>query len=50
MSGRSNELLIQDILSSGKKVMKYTDQLTFEDFIVNELVIDAVVRNLEIIG
>jgi uncharacterized protein with HEPN domain len=33
-----------------EKIEKYTENLSFEDFTKNDMVIDAVVRNLEIIG
>lgn len=50
MSKRSTELLIEDIIESGKKIIRYTAALSFEQFIADEKTIDAVVRNFEIIG
>lgn len=50
MSKRSDKLLLEDIVESIEKILKYTNELTFEEFISNEMVIDAVVRNFEIIG
>lgn len=47
---RSYRLYLEDILVSAAKVQRYTNGLSFEDFLVDELVFDAVVRNLEIIG
>jgi uncharacterized protein with HEPN domain len=41
---------LSDILNAIKKIEKYTIDLTFDDFIENELVQDGVVRNLEVIG
>lgn len=47
---REYKLYLTDILESIGKIEDYTDSLNFEDFSKNDLVIDAVVRNLEIIG
>ncbi len=33
-----------------EEIKRYTKDMDFEDFIKNEVVIDAVIRNLEIIG
>ena len=41
---------LEDILDASNKVLRYTKGLTRETFQRNELVFDAVVRNLEIIG
>jgi len=41
---------LEDILESARKVQHYTKGLTFERFRSQDLVFDAVVRNLEIIG
>jgi uncharacterized protein with HEPN domain len=38
------------MLDSAEKIQKYTAALDFEEFIENDLVIDAVARNFEIIG
>jgi len=50
MSERSPSLLINGILNSGEKILRYTAPLTFEAFIANEIITDAVIRNFEIIG
>ena len=50
MSKRSTDLLIEDIIESGKKILKYTNDLSFEQFTSDDKTIDAVVRNFEIIG
>lgn len=50
MSKREPNLLVEDIIESGKKILEYTINLSFEDFIKDEKTIDAVVRNFEIIG
>lgn len=51
MSDRSNpKLLLDDIVTSGDKILRYTFGMSFEDFISNEIIVDAVIRNFEIIG
>ena len=51
MSNRTNQaLLLNDIIESGEKIMRYTSNMSFEEFISNEIIIDAVIRNFEIIG
>jgi len=47
---RSYKLYLKDILVAIKKINKYTASLTFERLKRDELLIDAIVRNLEIIG
>jgi len=37
-------------LNSIEKIQKYTNQLSFEEFSNNDMIIDAVIRNFEIIG
>jgi len=41
---------LEDIMEAITKIEKYMGNFIFEEFRKNELVIDAVVRNLEIIG
>ena len=50
MSKRSVSLLIEDILDSVEKIVRYTDGMNQEHFQDDEKTADAVVRNLEIIG
>ena len=50
MSDRDLTLLLTDILESASKIKRYTQGLKFEDFETDDKTIDAVVRNLEIIG
>lgn len=50
MAKRSDKLYLRDILNSVKKIEKYVDKLNYEEFSKNLMVVDAVVRNLEIIG
>ena len=50
MTRRNSNLYIRDILDCIDKVEEYVKGLSFEDFAKNKMVIDAVVRNFEIIG
>lgn len=50
MSSRDWRFRIQDILKAIRKIESYIEGMTAVQFKKNELVIDAVVRNLEIIG
>jgi uncharacterized protein with HEPN domain len=50
MSKRDWKLLLEDILEAAVKIEHYTKNLTRDEFIKNSMVVDAVVRNLEIIG
>ena len=50
MSNRTPKLLVEDILESCRKIMDYTKEISFEEFLADEKTIDAVVRNFEIIG
>lgn len=47
---RECKAYLKDILESIRKIEKYTEELSFDDFTENELIQDGVVRNLEIIG
>ena len=47
---RTANLYIKDILDSIKSIREYINGLTFEEFCGKKIVIDAVVRNFEIIG
>ena len=50
MSKREAKLLVSDILESAQKILDYTAGLSFEDFKSDGKTVDAVIRNLEIIG
>jgi uncharacterized protein with HEPN domain len=50
MSNRTPILLIEDIIDSGNKILDYTNNLSFDDFINDSKTVDAVIRNFEIIG
>lgn len=41
---------LNDILSSFEKIEKYTEKITYKEFISDDKTVDAVLRNLEIIG
>ena len=42
--------MLLDMMEAAIKILKYTQGLTFEDFLADDKTIDAVVRNFEIIG
>ncbi len=50
MSSRDWDFRIQDIIKAIDKIELYLGDMTLSQFRKNELVIDAVVRNFEIIG
>jgi uncharacterized protein with HEPN domain len=50
MSKRGIKLYLEDIQNSIRKIEKYTRGSDFEKFSKNEQMIDAIVRNLSIIG
>ncbi len=50
MPKRNAALLLEDIRSAIARVERYTSGLKREQFLADEKTIDAVVRNLEIIG
>lgn len=47
---RNPRLYLEDIQRSCAKVLRFTFEFTFEQFTRDELIYDAVLRNLEIIG
>lgn len=50
MSKRDVRLFLTDMLDAVMKIERYTASLTAEQFQADDLRIDAVVRNLEIVG
>ncbi|MFZ1518981.1 MAG: DUF86 domain-containing protein [Ignavibacteriaceae bacterium] len=50
MSKRDWKILFEDIIESINKIEEYTTDLSYDDFEENNLITDAVVRNIEIIG
>jgi len=47
---RKTKVYIQDILKSCKKIIDYSKNTDYNDFKDNEMLQDAIIRNLEIIG
>jgi len=50
MKGRKHRLFIEDILESMRKIERYIENLNYNEFEKNELIVDAVIRNLEVMG
>ena len=50
MSKRNSVLFLYDILECIEKIERYISGITYEDFERDERTIDAVLRNLEVIG
>lgn len=48
--GRDYGLFLEDILLAITKIEVYTQQLSYLEFRDNDLVVDAVIRNFEVIG
>jgi uncharacterized protein with HEPN domain len=50
MSEREIKNLLEDIYDAVMKIISYTKDMSFDDFMQDDKTIDAVVRNFEIIG
>lgn len=50
MSKRNHAMFLKDILASARKIMNYVGSKSRKDFAKDQMLIDAVIRNLEIIG
>ena len=50
MKGRTHKMFVEDILEAMNKIERYLKGLTYEMFVKNDIVVDAVARNLEIIA
>lgn len=50
MSRRLPSLLVDDILQSCRRIMEYTDGMSYEGFVKDPKTMDAVIRNFEVIG
>ena len=50
MPKRDPDLLLEDILAAVRKIARYTSGMDEEQFRQDDKTVDAVVRNLEIIG
>jgi len=48
--GRNYKIYLEDILTSMLRIIEYIGERNFEEFKNNNMVVDAVVRNFEIIG
>jgi uncharacterized protein with HEPN domain len=47
---RDYKLYLSDILESLARIQEYTKGMTYEEFEQSKITIDAVIRNLEVIG
>ncbi|MCZ7358233.1 MAG: DUF86 domain-containing protein [Candidatus Methanoperedens sp.] len=47
---RTYEAYLKDILEAIRKIEKYTQNMSYEDFLKDELIQDGVLKNLEVIG
>ena len=50
MSERSTQVLLEDISEALGKIFKYAEGMTENAFLENELVSDAILRNIEVMG
>lgn len=50
MKKRSCRIFIEDILEAMDKIGRYIKDLSYETFAKNEMIVDAVLRNLEVLG
>lgn len=41
---------VEDILSSADKIDRYTEGMDYDEFVENDMAVDAVLRNFEVIG
>lgn len=47
---RKSTFFLEDILTAIDKIEKYTKDVSFEEICNNDMAIDAVIRNLEVVG
>lgn len=50
MRARPHGLYVGDMLSAMSRIERYVKGLSFDDFVKSDIVIDAVIRNLEVMG
>lgn len=50
MVKRTYRLYLNDIIQAMNKIEKYSQGLDYDSFVSNDMVIDAVLRNIEVIG
>jgi uncharacterized protein with HEPN domain len=49
-SEKDYRLYLQDMLKHAQRIIRYTQGVTYEQFVQDDIRIDAVIRNLEVIG
>jgi len=49
-SEKDYRLYLQDMLKHAQRIIRYTQGVTYEQFVQDNILIDAVIRNLEVIG
>jgi uncharacterized protein with HEPN domain len=47
---REYRLYLSDIVEAQTRIQEYTKEMTYEEFAQSKITIDAVIRNLEVIG
>jgi len=47
---REPRVFLEDIYMAASKIEKFTKDFTFDDFVDNDLVSDAVIKNILVIG
>lgn len=47
---KDNLVYIEDILKSCNSISNYTKDVSYEELIENQMMVDAIIRNIEIIG
>ena len=47
---REYKLYLRNILEAQERIREYTKKMTYEEFAQSKITVDAVVRNLEVIG
>ena len=50
MKTKNHRLYLEDILEALEKIQRYVKGLNYDTFAKNDMAVDAVIRNLEIIG
>ena len=50
MSSRSDALLLADMREAVDKILRYVVNMTEAEFAANDLTMDAVIRNIEVMG
>lgn len=47
---KDNLVYIDDIFDCTRKILKFTKNMSFDEFLASDITLDAVLRNFEIIG